>query len=323
MAAFDPEQSHDQNFKTIFVENPWAAITFALPKSVNFFRHEPEIEAIREETIKIYFSDSYRRMDVPLLAKYEQLAFIFLVEHQHDAHKFSIHHLARYVSHLEEQYECDVIPIVYFPNAPVASKTVRRETKSSFMGKRYHYFTYETVFLRALPAKKYLNSANIVARLLLPFMHYSRRDWIEVLDSALKGVLDLVDPVRGLRRSKYLDFVLHYFNLEASQWETFRAYKHGRKEDQEVEMITSILKKQGWEEGKFEGKLEGRLEAERDMLLVLLSKRFGAIPPDVEAAIRSSNDVERIHDVLVRFLEIKDWQELRELLNENHDQVDE
>lgn len=88
-------------------------------------------------------------------------------------------------------------------------------------------------------------------------------------------------------------------------------------------MITSILKKQGWEEGKFEGKLEGRLEAERDMLLVLLSKRFGAIPPDVEAAIRSSNDVERIHDVLVRFLEIKDWQELRELLNENHDQVDE
>lgn len=58
MAAFDPEQSHDQNFKTIFVENPWAAITFALPKSVNFFRHEPEIEAIREETIKTYFSDS-------------------------------------------------------------------------------------------------------------------------------------------------------------------------------------------------------------------------------------------------------------------------
>lgn len=286
---------------------------------MNFFRHEPEIEAIREETIKTYFSDSYRRMDVPLLAKYEQLAFIFLVEHQHDAHKFSIHHLARYVSHLEEQYDCDVTPLVYFPNVPATGKTVRRETKSTFMGKRYHYFTYEAIFLRALPAKKYLDSANIVARLLLPFMRYSRRDWIEVLDSALKGVLDLVDPVRGLRRSKYLDFVLHYFNLEASQWEAFRAYKHERKEDQEVEMITSILKKQGWEEGK----LEGKLEAERDMLLALLPKRFGSIPPDIEAVIRTSNDTKRIHTILVRFLEIKDWQELRELLNENHDQVDE
>lgn len=187
------------------------------------------------------------------------------------------------------------------------------------MGKRYHYFTYETVFLKGLAAKKYLNSANIVARLLLPFMRYSRQDWIEVLDSALKGVLDLVDPVRGLRRSKYLDFVLHYFNLEASQWEAFQAYKHGRKEDQEVEMITSILKKQGWEEGKEQGKLEGKLEAERDMLLVLLLKRFGPIPAEVEDAIRSSSDGKRIHDILVRFLEIKDWQELRELLNGNHD----
>ncbi len=55
MSVLCYEQSHDQNIKTLIVENPWAAITFAMPKCVNFFRHEPEIEPIREETLKTLF----------------------------------------------------------------------------------------------------------------------------------------------------------------------------------------------------------------------------------------------------------------------------
>ena len=55
MSALSPEQSHDQNIKTLLVENPWAAITFVLPKCANVFRHEPEIEPIREETLKTLF----------------------------------------------------------------------------------------------------------------------------------------------------------------------------------------------------------------------------------------------------------------------------
>ncbi len=61
MSALSPEQSHDQNIKTLIVENPWAAITFALPKYIKVFEHEPEIEAIREETLKTLFSDSFLR----------------------------------------------------------------------------------------------------------------------------------------------------------------------------------------------------------------------------------------------------------------------
>ena len=55
--------------------------------------------------------------DLNFKTTYEDLAFTFLLEHQHDLYSFSIYQLARYVGHLEEQYERDVIPIAYFPNA--------------------------------------------------------------------------------------------------------------------------------------------------------------------------------------------------------------
>ncbi|MCI0690727.1 hypothetical protein L0337_01825 [candidate division KSB1 bacterium] len=90
MATYDPAESHDQNFKTIIVENPWDAITFAMPKCVNSFQHEPEIIAIREETLKTFFAESFVRTDVPLLVRYDDVAFTFLVEHEHDPDAFSI-----------------------------------------------------------------------------------------------------------------------------------------------------------------------------------------------------------------------------------------
>jgi hypothetical protein len=304
MAALSPEQSHDQNIKTLIVENPWAAITFAMPKCVNFFQHEPEIEPIREETLKTLFSDSFLRMDVPLLAKYENLAFTFLVEHQHDPSKFSIHVLSRYVSHLQEQYKRAVIPIVYFPNASSKNPLPPRSTTSAFMGKRYFHFTYEAVFLKDMPAKKYLNSSNIIARLMLPFMRFSRQDWMEVLDSGVKAVLEMVDPTEGLRRNKYLDFLLFYFNLEEKEWETYRAYKHAQQKDKEVDMlITTVLKNQG------------KIEQGQEMLLSLLPKKLGPMPPEVETSILKLNDVERISSLLNRLLEVRDWQEVKQLIN--------
>ena len=321
MAIYDPAQSHDQNFKMILVENIWDAITFALPKCAVYFQHEPELEPIREETIKTFFSDSFARMDVPVLAKYEKVAFTFLLEHHHDQHSFSIHQVARYVSHLEEQYERDVIPIVFFPNASINNKVLQRETKSTFLGKRYHYFTYEAVLLKDKQAKKYLHSSNLIARLLLPFMKFPAQDWLEVLDSSIKGVLQLVDSTKRLRQTKYLDFIFNYFNLGQEQWELYREHKHKHKEGEVVEMIetiSAVWKKEGFVQGKVEGKAEGefigKLSEGQNMLLLLFPRRLGPMPEDVTASIRALDDLARIHEILARFLEIDNWNELRRLL---------
>ena len=321
MTGHDPTQSHDQNFKTILVENTWEAITFALPKCTDYFQHAPELEPIREETIKTFFTDSFARMDVPVLAKYEDVAFTFLLEHQHDQHSFSIHQLARYVSHLEEQYERNVIPIVYFPNASMKNKALKRATKSTFLGKRYHFFTYEAVLLRDKQAKKYLRSPNLIARLLLPFLNFPDQDWLEVLDSSITGVLQLVDSTKRLRQTKYLDFVFNYFNLGQEQWELYREHKQKQKEGEVVEMIETIStlwKKESFAQGKAEGKAEGeflgKLSEGQDMLLMLFPRKLGPMPDDVAASIRALDNVTRIHEILARFLEIDDWNELRRLL---------
>jgi hypothetical protein len=175
------------------------------------------------------------------------------------------------------------------------------------MGKRYFHFTYEAVFLKDMPAKKYLNSSNIIARLMLPFMRFSRQDWMEVLDSGVKAVLEMVDPTQGLRRNKYLDFLLFYFNLEEKEWETYRAYKHAQKKDKEIEMITTILKNQG--------RMEGRMEGKTEALLLLLPKKLGPMPPEIEKSIRTLNDADRLDYLLNRFLEVRDWQEVKQLIN--------
>ncbi len=307
MAIYDPAESHDQNFKNIIVENPWEAITFAMPKCTNFFRHEPEIIAIREETLKTFFAESFVRTDVPLLVKYDEAAFTFLVEHQHDPNTFAIHHLARYVSYLEEEYKHNVVPIVYFPQASAKNMTLKRETKSAFMGKRYHYFTYEAVFLKDKPAKKYLKSNNIIARLMLPFMRYSKDDWLEVLDSALKAVWELVAPSEGLRQNKYLDFLSYYFNLEEREWKAYHAYKQVKKEEKEFEMITNMLREQAREEGK--------LKEGQHMLLLILPKRLGPMPPEIESAIHGLTDLDRIHFIMAQLMEIRDWDEVKQLLH--------
>ncbi len=134
---------------------------------------------------------------------------------------------------------------------------------------------------------------------------------MEVLDSGVKAVLEMVDPNEGLRRNKYLDFLLFYFNLEEKEWETYRAYKQAQQKDKEFEMITTILKNQGRMEGRMEGKIEGKMEA----LLSLLPKKLGPMPPEIETSIRTLKDADRIDSLLNRFLEVRDWQEVKQLIN--------
>ncbi|MGH7454859.1 MAG: DUF4351 domain-containing protein [bacterium] len=76
-------------------------------------------------------------------------------------------------------------------------------------------------------------------------------------------------------------------------------------------MITTILKNQG----KREGGMEGRSEGKTEVLLLLLPKKLGSMPPEIETSIRTLNDVERIDALLDRFWEVRDWHEIKQLIN--------
>jgi len=117
----------------------------------------------------------------------------------------------------------------------------------------------------------------------------------------------LVSPVERLRQSKYLDFLTYYFKLDKKEWEVYQDYKKAKNEGEVIDMIGTLLKK--------EGKKEGRLEASRDLALLLLPQKLGPIPTEIEKKIRALNDVNRIQNIMARFMEINNWQQLKKYLN--------
>ncbi|MBN1349434.1 hypothetical protein JXJ21_08495 [candidate division KSB1 bacterium] len=199
--------SHDQLFKIIFIENPVDTIIFAIPESKGLFKNKPEIVSIREESLKDTFAESFSRYDAPFLAKFENKAFIFLVEHQHDKYKFSIYKLNHYVLKLEELYACDVIPIVSFPKASRHDKAKPHEIKSEFLGKIYHQFAYELVCLKDYDSADYLESDNIFSRMMLPFMKFGSDEKLRILKSIIRGLFEFIDDRDILRRMKCFQFI--------------------------------------------------------------------------------------------------------------------
>ncbi|MGI0016255.1 MAG: DUF4351 domain-containing protein [Nitrososphaera sp.] len=109
-----------------------------------------------------------------------------------------------------------------------------------------------------------------------------------------------------LRQNKYLDFLAYYFNLGEKEWEVYRAHKQKKNEEKEFEMITTILREQA--------EAAGKLKQGQHMLLLLLPKRFGPMPPEIESLIRGLTDLDRIDAIMTSFLEIRDWSEVKELL---------
>ena len=95
-----------------------------------------------------------------------------------------------------------------------------------------------------------LEIPNFIARLMLPFMRFSKTRLMELLDSAFNGALRLVGATKRLQQSKCLDFLIQYFKLEKKEWGTYRAYKQlpNQEDVAEVELISSILKQEGWQE---------------------------------------------------------------------------
>ena len=145
----------------------------------------------------------------------------------------------------------------------------------------------------------------------------------------------MIAETEGPRRGKYFDFLLQYFNVGLDKWEAYRAHKQKHKRSEVTDMINTILKQQGWNEGKIqgwnegkaqgwnegkiegkvEGKIEGKIEESRDLILLFLPKRLGATPPRLEQTIRNAHDLNRLQAVLLSLLELQSWQEVEQLLN--------
>ncbi len=84
-------ESHDHNFKNIFIDFPKEALEWVLPQAVQSFGPVKNIEFVRQEPKKHKLSQQHFVLDMPILFSFEnQQLLLWLVEFQEDKSKFSI-----------------------------------------------------------------------------------------------------------------------------------------------------------------------------------------------------------------------------------------
>lgn len=264
---------HDQNFKNLIVDYPREALAFFAPDEAPRSDDAVRVLPVREEQLQEHLGGRYRRLDVPLLAQWDdgrREAILFALEEESDRYRFSPHRLAHYCLDLARMLDTDrVVPVVVFLRAgaapgPLALGTERRA---------YLTFEYLSCALGDMPAEGWLDSGNVVARVNLPNMRSPADRRVEVYARAVRGLLDLeADPER---RAKYMDFIDIYAGLTDNER---RRYRQAHPEESSIMIGFN-------QRAREEGVRQGRAEGERAVLDRQLRRRFGPLPSAVEARL--------------------------------------
>ena len=273
--------SHDQNFKNLIVDYPREALEFFAPLEAPGSGDAVRVVPVREEQLQEHLGGRYRRLDVPLLAEWEdgrREAILFAVEEESDSRRFSPHRLAHYCLDLAAMFGTDrVVPVAVFlrTGASPGPLTLGTERRS------YLTFDHLACALGDMPAEDWLDSPNVVARVNLPNMRRPvGRSKVDVYARAVRGVLDLErDPNR---RAKCMDFIDIYTKLTDNERRRYRL-----QHPEESSIMLGLNQR-----AREEGRQEGRAEGERAVLERLLRRRFGRLPPTVGAQLGGASEAD-------------------------------
>jgi hypothetical protein len=282
---------HDQAFKNLILDYPAAALEFfANVRDLS----GATITPVHEEQLQEILGSRYRRLDVPLKVEWpdgRRAGVLFVVEEETEPRHFSIHRLAYYCLDLAELLKTEqVVPVVVFLRLGEFS----RELHLGDGHLEYLSFRFIHCELARLPAERYIDSPNIVARLNLPNMKHPKARRIEVYAHAVDGLASLEQDRH--KQSKYIDFIDAYADLSEDEVARYRA-EYINNSGESTMGLAAILreegrqegKQEGRQEGKLEGKQEGRQQGEAEMLLRLLTLKFGSLPEEVVEKVRSAD----------------------------------
>ena len=299
--------SHDQNFKNLIVDYPNDALAFFAPGEAPAPEDDVRIFPARQEQLQERLGDRYRALDTPLRVEWRdgrREAVVFALEEESDSRRFSTHRLARYCLDLAEMFDTDrVVPVTIF------LRDAERAPASLVLGTerhRYLIFDYVACKLAAIPAERWLDSGNLVARLNLPNMDSGALDRVDVYASAVRGPLDLEKDraKQGKARpdGRDLDFIDIYAELTDNDKRRYR-----RQYPEEADIVTGFLQRardegieqgieqgrnEGIEQGREQGVRQGRAEGERVVLERLLRRRFGRLSAETVELLRSAPEAD-------------------------------
>ena len=160
----------------------------------------------------------------------------------------------------------------------------------------------------------YLDSRNVVSRILLPLMKYARRRRVEVCLRALEGLIEL-EP-NWDKRLKYGDFVVQYGGLNRTERvEVERCLAQSTSRE-----VTMGLFQEARDEAKREGIQQGRREALQEGLLEAiqlgLEIKFGVAGLALMPAIQQIQDPDLMRKIKEALRTAASPEEIRRLYRE-------
>jgi len=277
--------NHDHNFKNLILDYPQQALAFFAEAEAEGVDASARITPIRQEQLQERLGERFRELDVPLMVEWPdggREMVLFILEEESSGRRFSIHRLAHYCLDLAELFQTErVVPVVIF------LRSGRYPSELRLGGQRHHYleFRFLACDLKKIDSEDFLASPNLVARLNLPNMRYPRERRVEVYAHAVQGLFTLEqDPDKQL---KYLDFIDIYAALDEHEIERYH-----RLYPEEVEKMSTFAERyiqQGIEKGVAQGVAQGVRQGEAEMLCLLLRRKFGELPPALEARIAAAD----------------------------------
>lgn len=254
--------NHDQNFKNLILDYLRPSLDFFARPEAEVIPEEARILPVRQEQLQERLGDRFRELDTPLLVEWRngREAVVFILEEESDPERFSIHRLAHYCLDLAELLGMDrVAPVVIF----LRPGRYPRELVLATARMTYLSFRYLVCDLGRLPVDDYLDSRNVVSRILLPLMQYAQERRVEVCLRALEGLIALERNVD--KRLKYGDFVLQYAKLKKSeQAEVERCLAQSTSREAAMGLFQEArdeARREGFQQGRQEALREGSLKA--------------------------------------------------------------
>jgi hypothetical protein len=206
--------NHDQNFKNLILDYLRPSLDFFAKSEAEVIPEDARILPVRQEQLQDRLGDWFRELDTPLLVEWQdgREAVVFILEEESDPGRFSIHRLAHYCLDLAELLGMNrVVPVVIF----LRPGRYPPELVLATAQMTYLSFRYLVCDLGRLPVDDYLDSHNVISRILLPLMRYARERRVEVCLRALEGLIELEGNLD--KRLKYAEFITQYANLKGDE----------------------------------------------------------------------------------------------------------
>lgn len=208
-----------------------------------------------------------------------------------------------YYSLLQARYRLPVYPIVVYLRGGKEGLTWE-VYRTRLFGADIQWFRYKTIALARLDVEEYRRGVGPVGAALGALMDSSRtKERAELRASLLLQIIESkLDETRQLLLANLIE---NYLELTTEEWDRYRQLV-SREEYRKVQDVEETWMDRLLREGRELGVVEGK----RQMLLTLVSEKFGALPDTVRGRVETIDSPDELDGFLKRILTASSLEDL-------------